>query len=316
MMKIVIGILCGLIVLGAALLWMRRRIPVSDPEDGRCGMPERRMNPKPVPQIRRREPCAMSEKNNRTDVCGSVEACWTLFRQVEAAEKRFQARRRIFCEEGVFYYLQRFAAYVRMVRCGVPFAAEKELFRYWFVNNLRNLLTARGRCLDDKADNSGAFEPEIDRQHFLLGLGIRDEAHCSAGEIRLLEGQCERLRMRLQEIEALPNNRLFRALWDELQPVFAELFAFDRERLDTIGDRQTLCVETERLFGRLEEVLDRHGIRFRFAAESSAEEIDRAFLLADEGEELPAVIRSADGHLYLKGTHVEHSMHPTYGKDE
>lgn len=233
-----------------------------------------------------------------------ADESWESFLRADAAEKGFQTYRGIFCDNGIFYYLQRFAAYGPLLSRGVPFDEAKELFRYWIVNNLRNFLGARCRCVPGGYLIDETGRPDIDRQTYLLNLGIRDEAFLTAENVRMLRRMEQEDRARQAEIENRPNNRLFRALWSDLQPCFERLFTFDREELDTIGDSGRLQARTARLYADFADVLRARNLEFRFASDMTHTEAEEAFLGIGSDEELPALVRTTDGHVYLKGVHA------------
>lgn len=259
------------------------------------------------------EPKEESEDENLIAFDRLLEQCWNLQKQYLYREKLYKSYGKIFCDNGILFYMQRSIGLLRY-----------EMEKYMTLKYFRaiagdqlvcGIFTSINSKFPYEQNVSGGsfilphfelFKPTMRREAYFLNMGVDLDIPLDKEAVsKLLE---EKIAVKTEELKQLnedPINIFYDQLWQKVRSSIESVIHFYDNQLEQAEDE--MCLELLKQqwsihINKIEAELRDGGIHFVYYEEVEDEgEKKRLFLNSERVEFMPAVVRANDGFVLLKG---------------
>lgn len=234
-----------------------------------------------------------------------IDACWEKYVSVFSLEKEYQLYRNIFCDDGILYYMQRLAGYMKDAACWDDLQKAKQIVCDQLINGVYNVILSKGKCEKGHFVLRKSFDPDFTKEAFFLNLGIDlDNISYLPSLETILKQQIASQEKHRHEIVNASNNQYYKELWNKILPDLEDIVAYSKKEIETVPDIKELQdVMTEKTEG-LVKILQGMGIGLSFYSDCTEEEREEHFTIATKGYELPMIFRKSDNYIYYGGKYV------------
>lgn len=259
------------------------------------------------------KPKEKSEEENLNAFDRLLEQCWDLQKQYLYREKLYKDFGKIFCDNGILFYMQRSIGLLRY-----------EMEKYVTLKHFRAIAGDQLLCGIFTSINSKfpydqnisggsftlpdfkLFEPTMNRKTYFFNIGIGlDIPLDKEAVVKLLE---KKITIKTEELKRLnedPINIFYDQLWQKVRSSIESVIHFYDNQLEQTEDEMRLELLKQQWsihINKIEAELRSGGIHFVYYEELEDEgEKKRLFLNSERAEFMPAVVRANDGFVLLKG---------------
>lgn len=230
--------------------------------------------------------------------------CFETYREYQIEEQKYRLYRQVFCDNGIFHYLQEFFAFrTESLNRKMKGDEYKSKVLDGILTPLRETIHASFPYKDASYHVPDHFDMFLTpNEYYEQQLSYRTTtSDTPASEAMFWRGRLSRNDEKLQKLQADPSNAFFLKLWLSCSPLLVEAETAYREQLLAAQNRDTANQLTKDLLERIEETLFRCGIVVLRYENANASEQTSAFSPAGTQTESPAIIREKDGLIYEKG---------------
>ena len=230
--------------------------------------------------------------------------CFETYREYQIEEQKYRLYRQVFCDRGIFHYIQElFAFRAESLNRKMKGDEYKSKVLDEILTPLREAIHASFPYKDAAYHVPDSFDMFLTpNEYYEQQLSYRNAASDTpASEAMFWRGRLSRNDEKLQKLQADPANALFLKLWLSCNPILIEAETIYRQQLLAAPNRDTANQLTKELLERIEETLFRCGIVVLRYENANLTEQSSAFIPAGSQTEAPAIIREKDGIIYEKG---------------
>lgn len=230
--------------------------------------------------------------------------CFETYREYQIEEKKYRLYRQVFCDLGIFHYIQElFAFRTESLNRKMKGDEYKSNVLDGILTPLRETIHASFPYKDSAYHVPDSFDMFLTpNEYYEQQLSYRTaSSDAPASEAMFWRGRLSRNDEKLQKLQADPINAFFLKLWLSCSPVLIEAETTYREQLLAASNRDTANQLTKDLLERIEETLFRCGIVVLRYENANDSERTSAFTPAGTQTEAPAIVREKDGLIYEKG---------------
>ena len=230
--------------------------------------------------------------------------CFETYREYQVEEQKYRLYRQVFCDRGIFRYVQElFAFRTESLNRKMKGDEYKSKVLDEILTPLRETVHASFPYKDTSYHVPDGFDMFLTPdEYYEQQLSYRTAASDTpASEAMFWRGRLSRNDEKLQKLQADPTNAFFLKLWLSFCPILEEAETTYRSQLLAATNRDTANELTKDLLERIEETLFRCGIVILRYENASDSERSSAFTAAGTQTEAPAIIREKDGLIYEKG---------------
>jgi len=230
--------------------------------------------------------------------------CFETYREYQIEEQKYRLYRQVFCDRGIFHYIQElFAFRIESLNRKMKGDEYKSKVLDVILTPLRETLHTSFPYIDSCYHVPEHFDMFLTpNEYYEQQLSYRTTASdTAASEAMFWRGRLSRNDENMQKLQTDPANAFFLKLWLSCKPLLEEAETIYRSELLAASNRDTANQLTKDLLERIEETLFRCGIVIlRYENANEFEQVS-AFSPAGPQTEAPAIIREKDGLVYEKG---------------
>ena len=230
--------------------------------------------------------------------------CFETYREYQIEEQKYRLYRQVFCDHGIFHYVQElFAFRTESLNRKMKGDEYKSKVLDGILTPLREIIHASFPYKDASYHVPDHFDMFLTpNEYYEQQLSYRTTtSDTPASEAMFWRGRLSRNDEKLQKLQADPSNAFFLKLWLSCSPLLVEAETAYREQLLAAQNRDTANQLTKDLLERIEETLFRCGIVVLRYENANDSEQTSAFSSAGTQTEAPAIVREKDGLIYEKG---------------
>lgn len=230
--------------------------------------------------------------------------CFETYREYQIEEQKYRLYRQVFCERGIFHYVQElFSFRTESLNRKMKGDEYKSKVLDGILTPLREIIHASFPYKDGSYHVLNSFDMFLTpSEYYEQQLSYRNAtSDTPASEAMFWRGRLSRNDEKLQKLQADPTNAFFLKLWLSCSPILEEAETNYREQLLSAPNRDTANQLTKDLLERIEESLFRCGVVVLRYENANEPERSSAFSSAGTQTEAPAIIREKDGLIYEKG---------------
>ena len=230
--------------------------------------------------------------------------CFETYREYQIEEQKYRLYRQVFCDRGIFHYIQElFAFRAESLNRKMKGDEYKTKVLDEILTPLRETIHASFPYKDASYHVPDNFDMFLTpNEYYEQQLSYRTNASDTpAAEAMFWRGRLSRNDEKLQKLQADPANAFFLKLWLSCSPILEEAETRYRTQLLAASHRDTANQLTKDLLEHIEETLFRCGIVVLRYENANDSERTAAFSPAGVLPEAPAIVREKDGLVYEKG---------------
>ncbi len=255
------------------------------------------------PQQSQSKESAVSRSSNN-EIERYKKRCFETYREYQIEEQKYRLYRQVFCDRGIFYYIQElFAFRTESLNRKMKGDEYKSKVLDETLTPLHKSVHAIFPYKDGAYHVPDSFDMFLTpNEYYEQQLSYRSSASDTpASEAMFWRGRLSRNDENLQKLQSDPTNAFFLRLWLSCSPLLQEAETTYREQLLAASNRDTANQLTKDLLERIEETLFRCGVVVLRYENANEPERSSAFSSAGTQTEAPAIIREKDGLIYEKG---------------
>lgn len=230
--------------------------------------------------------------------------CFETYQEYQAEEQKYRLCRQVFCDRGIFQYIQElFAFRTESLNRKMKGDEYKSKVLDGILTPLREMIHASFPYKDGSYHIPNSFDMFLTpSEYYEQQLSYRtSSSDTPASEAMFWRGRLSRNDEKLQKLQSDPTNAFFLKLWLSCSPILEDAETTYREQLLAAPNRDTANELTKELLERIEDTLFRCGIVILRYENANDSERTVAFSPAGTQTEAPAILREKDGLIYEKG---------------
>ena len=230
--------------------------------------------------------------------------CFETYREYQIEEQKYRLYRQVFCDRGIFHYIQElFAFRIESMNRKMKGDEYKTKVLDEILTPLREAIHESFPYKDGSYHVTESFDMFLTpSEYYEQQLSYRTSASDTpASEAMFWRGRLSRNDEKLQKLQADPANAFFLKLWMSCSPILEEAEVSYRTQLLAASNRDTANQLTKDLLEHIEETLFRCGVVVLRYENANDVERTTAFSPSGTQTEAPAIVREKDGLVYEKG---------------
>jgi len=255
------------------------------------------------PQQEQPKPSAVS-RSSTNEIERYKKRCFETYREYQIEEQKYRLYRQVFCDRGIFHYIQELFAF-RSESLSRKMKGDEYKAKVLdeILTPLREAIHASFPYKDAAYHVPDSFDMFLTPgEYYEQQLSYRtSSSDTPASEAMFWRGRLSRNDEKLQKLQTDPANAFFLKLWLSCSPILEEAETTYRSQLLAASNRDTANQLTKDLLERIEETLFRCGVIVLRYENVNDSERTTAFSPAGTQTEAPAIVREKDGLVYEKG---------------